>query len=289
MVIQTKIPVLDFSSEDLKPGTGSWFSMCKEVSHALEEYGCFVVELGHKVSLQLHNNIFDAVGELFDFPIETKQKITYEKPVHGYVSSGLHERMVIDKATMPEETQKLTNIFWPNGNDRFREIANSFVKLMADLDKMVTRMIFENYGVEKYYDSHIESTTHTFAFLKYKEPQNTGTNTGLKNHTDNYFTSIIHQNSVKGLEIKTKHGEWIGFDPSPSTFVFLAADALQVYGFVFGAFEGVWVECHGWLLAWVLVSSVGCGCGCCGGSVAVDIGGCRGLKVTSDFAGVGES
>jgi hypothetical protein len=120
MVIQTKIPVLDFSSEDLKPGTGSWFSMCKEVSHALEEYGCFVVELGHKVSLQLHNKIFDVAGELFDFPTETKQKITYEKPFHGYVSSALHERMVIDKATIPEETQKLTKIFWPNGNDRFR-------------------------------------------------------------------------------------------------------------------------------------------------------------------------
>jgi isopenicillin N synthase-like dioxygenase len=108
------------------------------------------------------------------------------------------------------------------------EIADSYVKLMAELDKMVTRMVFENYGVEKYYDSHMESTTHTFAFLKYKEPQNTGTNTGLKNHTDKHFTSILHQNSVKGLEIKTKDGEWIGFDPSPSTFIFLAADALQV-------------------------------------------------------------
>ena len=74
MAIQTqiKIPVLDFSSEDLSPGTGSWFSMRKQVCHALKEYGCFVVELGHKVSLQLHNKIFDAVVELLDFPTENK-------------------------------------------------------------------------------------------------------------------------------------------------------------------------------------------------------------------------
>ena len=99
MAIQTraKIPVLDFSSEDLKPGTGSWFSMRKQVCHALKEYGCFVVELGHKVSLQLYNKIFDAVGELFDFPTETKKKITYEKPFHGYASSALHERLVIEE------------------------------------------------------------------------------------------------------------------------------------------------------------------------------------------------
>lgn len=89
-------------------------------------------------------------------------------------------------------------------------------------------MIFENYGAEKYYNSHMESTTHTVPFLNYDEPQKTGTNTSLKNYTDKHFTSILHQNRIKGLEIKTKNGEWIGFDPSPSTFIFLAADALQV-------------------------------------------------------------
>ncbi|XP_050258796.1 probable 2-oxoglutarate-dependent dioxygenase AOP1 [Quercus robur] len=210
MAIQTqaKIPVLDFSSEDLKHGTGSWFSMRKQVCHALKEYGCFVVELGHKVSLQLHNKIFDAVGELFDFPTETKKKITYEKSLHGYASSALHERLVIEEEG---------------------EIADSYVKQMEELDKMVMRLVFENYGAEKYYNSHMESTTHTVAFLKYNEPQKTGTNTGLKNHTDKHFTFILHQNRIKGLEIKTKNGEWIGFDPSPSTFIFLAADALQVW------------------------------------------------------------
>ncbi|KAK7860114.1 putative 2-oxoglutarate-dependent dioxygenase aop1.2 [Quercus suber] len=98
---------------------------------------------------------------------------------------------------------------------------------MEELDILVKRMIFENYGSEKYYNSHMDSTTHTVPFLKYNEPQKTGTNTGLKNYTDKHLTSILHQNRIKGLEIKTKNGEWIGFDPSPSTFIFLATDALQ--------------------------------------------------------------
>ena len=108
------------------------------------------------------------------------------------------------------------------------EIADSYVKQMEELDKMVMRLVFEKYGAEKYYNSHMESTTHTVAFLNYNEPQKTGTNTGLKNHTDKHFTFILHQNRIKGLEIITKNGEWVGFDPSPSTFIFLAADALQV-------------------------------------------------------------
>ena len=29
---------------------------------------------------------------------------------------------------------------------------------MMELNQIVTRMVFENYGVEKYYDSHMEDT-----------------------------------------------------------------------------------------------------------------------------------
>ena len=108
------------------------------------------------------------------------------------------------------------------------ESTDSYVKLMAELDKMVTKMVFENYGVGDYYDSHMESTTHSFGIIKYNEPQKTGTNSGLGIHTDKHFTTILHQNRVKGLEIKTKDDEWIDFDPSPSSFIFLAGDGLQV-------------------------------------------------------------
>jgi hypothetical protein len=111
---QAKIPVLDFYL-DLKPDTSSWLYVCR----ALEEYGCFVAEIGNKVPIELHNTI-SAVGGLFDFPIETKMKVTYERPFHGYSSNTRCERLVIDNATSDEVTQNLTNIFWPNGNDHFR-------------------------------------------------------------------------------------------------------------------------------------------------------------------------
>ena len=76
MAIQTQanIPVVDFSNEDLKPGSSSWSSMRRDVCRALEEYGCFVAELGNKVPLEIHDTIFGAVRELFDFPTETKKK-----------------------------------------------------------------------------------------------------------------------------------------------------------------------------------------------------------------------
>ncbi|XP_050257941.1 2-oxoglutarate-dependent dioxygenase AOP3-like [Quercus robur] len=226
---QAKIPVVDLSNLDLKPGTKTWFSARKDVCRALEEYGCFVAEIGNKIPSELHNAISSSFAKLFEFPTETKMKFTSERPFHGYFSSPKYERLVIDNATSTDVTQEFTNIFWPNGNHHVRESADSYVKLMAELDKMVTKMVFENYGVGDYYDSHMESTTHSFGILKYNEPQKTGTKNGLDNHTDKHFTTILHQNRVKGLEIKTKDGEWIDFDPSPSSFIFLAGDGLQVW------------------------------------------------------------
>ena len=80
---------------------------------------------------------------------------------------------------------------------------------------MVMRMVFENYGVEKYYDSLTESVTRTLGFIKYKDAQNiTSACNALDRHTDKTFTTILHQNQVKGLEIKTKDGQWVGFDYS---------------------------------------------------------------------------
>uniref|UniRef100_F6HX50 Uncharacterized protein n=1 Tax=Vitis vinifera TaxID=29760 RepID=F6HX50_VITVI len=36
-----KIPIVDFSKENLKPGTDSWFPACNNVRHALEEVWLF--------------------------------------------------------------------------------------------------------------------------------------------------------------------------------------------------------------------------------------------------------
>jgi len=106
---------------------------------------------------------------------------------------------------------------------------NSFAKLAAELDQIVTRMIFESYNSEKHYDSYIESTTYLLRLLKNRAPLENEPNLGFINHTDKSFTTILHQDSeVHGLEVETKDGEWITVEMSPSKFVVIAGDALMV-------------------------------------------------------------
>ncbi|XP_068334250.1 probable 2-oxoglutarate-dependent dioxygenase AOP1 [Pyrus communis] len=227
------LPVIDFSKEDcLKPGTSSWLSVRREVCRALEEIGGFMAIIPDKVSAELHQTIFGALKDLFEFPAELKSKNRYEEnPFCGhFIYNSVHESLGIQNPTHSEETQKFTHLFWPNQNDQFRDSVDSYAKVMMELDHVVTRMVFENYGMEKYHDEHIRSTSHFIQFAKYKEPRKAGSDVGLVSHTDKNFNTILHQNHVNGLEINTDDDEWIMFDPHlPSSFLFIASDVFKVW------------------------------------------------------------
>ncbi|KAB1214330.1 putative 2-oxoglutarate-dependent dioxygenase AOP1 [Morella rubra] len=122
MAIQThaKLLVLDFSEVDeLNPGTKPWLSARKDVCCALEDYGCFVAEFGSRVPLDLHNTMFDAVQELFDFFKEILREVNSAGSLYRYSVHERHEGIEIRKATSPEVFRKFANSFWPHGNDRF--------------------------------------------------------------------------------------------------------------------------------------------------------------------------
>ncbi|TYH48690.1 hypothetical protein ES332_D10G084400v1 [Gossypium tomentosum] len=227
------LPILDFSDAELKPGTDSWLVACKKVTHALEQYGCFIIEYD-KFPLQLHNQVFSLLEELFLLPTETKMKNRYEKPLNGYVGQipklPLHESLGIDNATSVEGARFFTNLMWPQGNDRFCEYISKYAKVAAELDQMVTRMIFESYGVERYHDAYTDATTYLLRLLKNRAPQQSEPTLGFITHTDKSFTTILHQNQVNALEVETRDGNRINVDfSSPSSFVVIAGDALMAW------------------------------------------------------------
>lgn len=106
---------------------------------------------------------------------------------------------------------------------------HKYAEFAAKLDQMVTRMVFESYNVEKYYDPYIESTTYLLRVLRNSAPYDKNPNLGFVTHTDKSFTTILHQNQVNGLEMETREGEQININlSSPSLFMIVAGDALMV-------------------------------------------------------------
>ncbi|CAK9146217.1 unnamed protein product [Ilex paraguariensis] len=222
------LPIIDFTMENLKPGTNSWLSARNDVRRALEEYGSFIA-LYDKVSSELKNGVFDAVKELFDLPKETKSQNVSDKVYHGYVGQlahiPIHESLSIGDANTLEGVQSFTNLMWPSGNDNFCENILKYAKKIAELEQLVSKMVFESYGVERYYDSHLRSMSYLIRTLKYREPKIDETNTGADIHTDKTFITILHQNQVPGLQLQARNGDWIDVDFPPESFVIIAGDA----------------------------------------------------------------
>jgi len=231
-LILPKLLVVDFTNDNLKPGTSVWSSTCNDIRVALENHGCFIA-LYDGVSSKLQDSVFRAAEELFDLPTETKIKNIVEKPYHGYVGQmpivPLHEGLGIDYATDHEGAQSFTDIMWPDGNRSFCETSMSFSRAVAKLDHMVVRMLFESYGVEKQSASHIESTTYLLRYLKYRAPEMNETTMAFPSHTDKSFLTILHQNQVSGLEIRSRDEEWISVQFPASSFVVMAGDACKAW------------------------------------------------------------
>lgn len=97
---------------------------------------------------------------------------------------------------------------------------------------MVDKMVFESYGTQKHYKSHVESTTYLLRPIKYSAPDNIISNNigniGTNIHTDKSFLTILRQTEVNGLEVQLKNGEWISVDVPPGSFVVMSGDAYQV-------------------------------------------------------------
>ncbi|XP_059644765.1 probable 2-oxoglutarate-dependent dioxygenase AOP1 [Cornus florida] len=227
-----KLPIIDFTKENLKPGTSSWLTARHAVTHALEEYGCFIA-IYDKISSELHDAVFRSLEQLFDLPTATKVQNKSSKPLYGYVGQipiiPLYESLGIDYPNTPQGIQSFTNVMWPHGNDAFSESLLSYSKVAAELEQLAVKMVFESYGVEKYYESYQSSANYLCRVMKYREPQPNETNKGFVSHTDKNFMTVLHQNQINGLEIKAKDGEFFGVDYLPQSFVVMAGDAIMAW------------------------------------------------------------
>ncbi|KAE8684303.1 Detected protein of unknown function [Hibiscus syriacus] len=203
-----KIPVIDIFDENSKPGTSAWISKCKDVRAAFEQYGCFLATYD-KVSSQLQDDVFWSLQQLFNLPTQVKVQNTSDKPYFGYFKHPcipLSESTGIDNPTILEGTQSFTNLMWPKNNKTFC------------------------YGVGKYYGSHIKATDYLLRLINYRVPHEDERDIdACPDHTDKSFMTILHDNEVVGLQVKTKEGDWIGVEPSGSMFLVMAGDAFLAW------------------------------------------------------------
>ncbi|KAF2614304.1 hypothetical protein F2Q70_00009352 [Brassica cretica] len=141
--------------------------------------------------------------ELFDLPIQTKQRNVSSKPFHGYLNHNLYQSFGIDEANLAEKVKDFTQQLWPDhGNQKISETMHVFSKYLLELDVMYS-----------------------------PPPDNDGddeeTKLGLRSHSDKNIITILHQYQVDALE--TKDEKWFKVKPSQHSFIIMVGDSLCAF------------------------------------------------------------
>ncbi|OMO54230.1 Oxoglutarate/iron-dependent dioxygenase [Corchorus capsularis] len=225
-----RLPVIDFSKQDLKPGTPEWDVLKVQVREALAKYGCFEASLDRLT--EVGKPFIGAMEEIFDLPLETKKLCVSESIFGGYKMAPMNESFQIENWNVAEEyiQQSLTNILWPQGNPSFSKTLHCFTELASELDKTIRTMILESFGLDhKYVKEHMDLITYKVRLMKYEgQPQSNNDAPNLAPHYDTGLLAFLYQNGVSGLEIQNNDGEWIKVKFSPDSFIVIIGESLSV-------------------------------------------------------------
>ncbi|KAJ8751647.1 hypothetical protein K2173_025806 [Erythroxylum novogranatense] len=224
---QAEIPVVD-----LYVGLGRTI---RQVRKACESQGCFFLKCDNsKVPISLREDMFRGMVAIFDLPEEIKNKYVSPKPYRSYLGKSsiapFHQSFGVDDAHRLEAAQAFTNLMWPQGNPSFCETLTTLSSKMLELSLLILKMIFESFGLESQYESHIENSTSMFRVMKYEVPPSSlDSAISLVAHTDKNAITILCDNGVPGLEVQTKDGKWAEVVIPQNSFFVIVGDALKAW------------------------------------------------------------
>ncbi len=242
----TQVPIIDVSL--LRYETAATEKVANELRKACTEYGFFYIS-NHGISEQLQNDLETLSHQFFQLDLEVKMQIKMAVggkawrgffPVKGELTSGkpdLKEGIYFgsELAKTDERVQvglpmHGANLF-PTQLPAFRETVLNYIKAITELGHQLMRGLSLSLGLPAdYFNTHFTNDPLTlFRIFHYpssdKKPDDANL-WGVGEHTDYGVLTILKQDSVGGLQIKSQ-GEWLDAPYIPNTFVCNIGDMLE--------------------------------------------------------------
>ncbi|KAJ9189105.1 hypothetical protein P3X46_000436 [Hevea brasiliensis] len=239
------IPLIDLSIPSSPDA--SLEDLVKKIGDACRDWGFFQV-INHGVPLEKREKIFNASRKFFAQPKEEKIKIRRdEKRVLGYYDTE-HTKNVRDwkevfdfavqnptivPASYEPDDKEVTEWYnqWPEYPPELREVCEEYAKEMEKLGFKLLELIALSLGLKAdRFHGFFEDQT-TFIRLNHYPPCPVpDLALGVGRHKDAVALTILAQDDVGGLEVKSKSdGEWTWVTPTPNSYIINVGDIIQVW------------------------------------------------------------
>ena len=263
--MSSSIPQIDFSPFLEGRETGKK-QVASQIGKACREIGFFTLT-DHGVSLDLIQRVFDANREFHQQPLEEKEEILISHSEHH---RGYHPFSA--EATDPNAKPDLKEAFdmalelplddpdvkagkpfhgpnvWPRNPPQFRKTLEEYYQALLLLGEQICRCFALDLGLDEDYfvDKHSKPLAQ-LRLLHYPEldMSHHPDQQGAGAHTDYGSVAILTQDSIGGLEIKTREGQWIPIAPVEGAFVCNVGHIMEIW--TNGLYPATWhrVANHG--------------------------------------------
>jgi isopenicillin N synthase-like dioxygenase len=240
-----RVPVIDVTS--LVHASGDQRRTAEQIGEACRDSGFFYV-VGHGVDVELQRRLDRLARRFFARDVEEKMRLRMELggrawrgyfPVGGELTSGKPDAKegLYFGAELAEDDPRVRagtplhgrNLF-PADLPEFRETVLSYMDALTGLGHALMRGVALSLGLEGSYfhDRYTSDPLILFRIFRYPpvpadsaEPQ-----WGVGEHTDYGMLTILMQDEVGGLQVKTPRG-WTLAPPVPDSFICNIGDMLD--------------------------------------------------------------
>jgi isopenicillin N synthase-like dioxygenase len=249
IVADQEIPILDLGPY-LAGEAGALERLGTELRHAFEEIGFYFIR-NHGVRRRLVKAVFAEAARFHAQPIEVKAALKINEHNIGYLGMrgsttrhsklnannkpNLNEAFFVKRDLPPDHPDVVANKRfrganrWPAGLLGFREAVVAYCEALERLGLALLPVYARALDLPAdFFDRPFREPQYTLRMSHYPpQPVIEENEFGLAPHTDTSFMTMLAQNRIPGLAIRTPSGRWIDAPALPDAFLVNGGDMLR--------------------------------------------------------------
>ncbi|MBV9387278.1 MAG: isopenicillin N synthase family oxygenase [Chroococcidiopsidaceae cyanobacterium CP_BM_ER_R8_30] len=228
-MIPVQIPIIDFAL--FRQGNAAERQcVAQQIYTACHEIG-FMYLRNHGIPQSLLDRLLAQTRQFFNLPATVKEQVARSDQTNcGYIGF-LKERL---NPARPWDLKEAFNmgiqVVWPPNQAEFQEVVSEFYRLGTTV---VAPEVLQAFAIalhlrEDFFDD--KHGQNYFLRMLHYPPVNLTPQPGqlrAGEHTDYGSITLLLQDGVGGLEVRTRQGKWIAAPPLPGTVVVNVGDAMQ--------------------------------------------------------------
>ncbi len=238
-----EIPIVDVARLiDGVPGAAA--EVAEQFEEAFTRVGfCYVVN--HGVPVSLIRRALDVLPRFFDLPLEEKLKIPINTNQRGYLpmhrQTQIHgkkpnrsESFIFGLDLPDDDPDRLAGLpmhdtnKWPEGLPEFRATMEEYWRAVSELaPKLLRALALAMKQPEDFFDPYYKKPDSLLRCVTYPGIEGDFDGQfGAGPHTDNGTLTVLAQDDIGGLQLRTLAGEWIDAPVIPNSFIINVGDMI---------------------------------------------------------------